>query len=108
MNIDEKDIHGYLKNAGYWLAQDIYKDTNNRISNIDDLIKKYSGRIFNYIHNNSKLEFILYLQKLYASVSIQPNKYLMEILKEEDNQKFQEYSLAFMMGFLSNKKRENE
>ena len=107
--IDEgKDLHRELKNAGFWLAQQVYQDPVNKISNLDALVKKFSGRLFNYIHNNRKIEFILYLQKIYAGISVQPNARLLDILKENDNQIFKEYALAFMMGFLSGNKKSEE
>lgn len=102
MTKEDRDIYDRLKVAGYWLAQDIYK-ADGGISNIKELVKKYTGKMFNYIHNNKKDEFILYLQKIYAGISKQPHKELMEILREQEGRKLKEYCLAFMMGFMSKK-----
>lgn len=105
---DESDIYDRLKNAGYSLAMALYKADNNGINSIKDLIKKYSGRMFNYIHNNRVSEFILYLEKICASIYIQPPKNTIELLKAENPKIFKGYALAFMMGFMAEKKNDNQ
>ncbi|NIM16993.1 MAG: hypothetical protein GTO45_33920 [Candidatus Aminicenantes bacterium] len=105
MNDKEKnDRYEDLKNAGYFLAQRIYNAENTGIKGIKDLIKKYTGRLFNYIHNNKVSEFLLYLEKICASIYIQPPKETIEFLRARGTRKFREYALAFMMGFMSDKK----
>lgn len=105
---DGKDVHEEIKKEGYWLAQALYEKGEGTIKNLEDLVRKYSGRLFTYIRCNRKLETILQLEKLYASVAKQPGKHVLDILKEQDSKKFQEYALAFMMGFLSNKKEDDK
>lgn len=101
---DSPDRLEELKNAGYFLAQKIYASENTGSKNIKDLIKKYTGRMFNYIHNNKASEFLLYIQKMCASIYIQPPKATIELLRAQEPRKFKEYALAFMMGFMSDKK----
>ena len=108
MSNEEKDIYDRLETAGYLMAQDIYRAENSGISTIESMIKKYTGRMLNYIRNNKKVEFILYLEKICAGIYIQPRKNIIDILKASDTRKFQELALAFMMGFMSDKKKENE
>jgi hypothetical protein len=105
MNDNEKnDPIEKLKKAGFLLAQALYKSDNTDIRNIRDLIKKNTGRMFNYIHNNKPSEFLLYVQKICASIYCQPPKDAIELLRAQDARKFKKYALAFMMGFMSDKK----
>lgn len=97
-----------LKYAGYGLAQQIYLSENTGTSNIKDLIKKYTGRMFNYIHNNKASEFLLYLQKICASIYYQPPQATIELLRAQDARKFKKYALAFMMGFMSDKNKDEK
>lgn len=101
MSHDKNDILTDFKNSGYWLTQGIYKKESRY--KLDDIIKKYCWKMFNYIYANKKLEFIFYLERLYASHGIQPSKYLIEILRVQNLTKFKEHALAFMMGFISDK-----
>ena len=107
MSNEEKDIYDLLKEAGCSMAQYIYSAESSGISTIKSMIKKYTGRMLNYIRNNKKVEFILYLEKIYASIYKQPHKNVIDILRAADTRRFQEYALAFMMGFMSDKKKEN-
>lgn len=102
MSHDENDILTDLKHKGYRLAQGIYKSESRY--KLDDIIKKYCWKMFNYIYANKKLEFIFYIERLYASHGIQPPKILIEFLQEQNLMKFKEFALAFMMGFISDKK----
>lgn len=108
MNDNERnDTIEQLKKAGYSLAQAIYKSENTSIRDIKDLIKKYTGRMFNYIHNNKASEFLLYIQKICASIYIQPHIAAIELLRAQDARKFKKYALAFMLGFMSDKYKKN-
>jgi len=103
MSDNENDILNRFKNTGYYLAQDIYNN-KKEIDSIEKLIKKYTSKMFNYIHSNRVHEFVFYLEKIYADNNQQPSKILIEILKIKDHRKFKDYSLSFIMGFMSPKK----
>lgn len=108
MSNKERDIYDSLKYAGFYLTQAIYKAEKIGVDKLDDLIKKYTARMFNYIHNKRQVEFLVYLEKIYASISLQPQKDIIEMLRVQQTRKFQKYALAFMMGFMSEPKKDNE
>jgi len=105
---DKKDVYDQLKDAGFIMAQNIYRAENTGIDGIEDLIKKYTGRLFNYIHNGKVAEFLLYLEKMCAGIYIQPPKPTIELLRAQNTRRFKEYALAFMMGFMADKKQAKE
>lgn len=96
-----------LKKSGNGFVQKLYKYSGN-LDNLEDIIKKYSWKMFNFIFTGKKGAFVEYLERICASNQIKCGFDIDGILSATTREEFRENALAFMCGFLSEKKSREE
>ena len=95
-----------LKSSGYSFAQKIYNsDSTKELKNI---IQGYAWKLFNYIYTNKKDRFVEYLERICASYRFECGYNIDAILKVISLSQFRDFALAFMCGFLSEKKNNSK
>lgn len=94
-----------LKGSGYCFVEALYESSSSKLNTLQDVIKKYSWKLFNYIFTGKKDFFVEYLERICASHQMNCGFNIDEILSAVTREEFREYALAFMCGFLSENKK---